>query len=344
MIHYVYRITRINPTSDRKYYVGKRSGQLDDLKTLKYKTSSKNVQPIFNTDEWKVKIVGVFDSAEEAIRFEAKYHWRVDAARHHLFYNEANQSSDGGFDRTNLVTVIDKIHDKRLTITCDEYYENKDRYMSIYSMYVRAKTLDTNVNKLVTKEIFDNDDNLVGINKNILHVYDNIDCVNKTISKTEFHTNKYRYEHTLKDKISAYDIIDNKKCSVTKEVFYANPDRYIGIKAFTKERKCLCNICNKEISASNIERHKNAHHSRKIWVTDLNNTNTYRCDEYTFYTELMNEYYITPGNGYEGEGFINGTLHNLRYVGRINKFLPTELLDEIIKKNSLIDISQQEES
>lgn len=329
MIHYVYRIERIQPLGTKKYYVGKRSGKLDDLNTLRYKTSSKKVSTIFNTNEWKVKIIAVFKTAQDAIRFEAKYHWRLDVSRHHLFFNDANQSSDGGFDRTNLVTVIDNIEEIRKTITCDEYYSNRDRYTSISSIYVRAKTLDTNKNVFVTKEEFYNNPNLVGINKNVIHVYDNIDNIKKTISTEEFHSNKERYEHNFKGSISAYDIIENKKCSIDKETFYNNTDRYVGIKAFTKENKHQCPICENFISSSNIERHKIAHTKRFIWVTDNNKTNTYKCDEFTYYTHLTKDYYINPGNKYEGTGYINGIEKNMRYVGRVNKIFPQEILDNL---------------
>ena len=66
MLHYVYRLTKINCNGVKKYYVGKRSGELDDLLTMKYKTSSKTVSRIFNTDEWLVKIVKIFNNPQEA--------------------------------------------------------------------------------------------------------------------------------------------------------------------------------------------------------------------------------------------------------------------------------------
>lgn len=326
MLHYVYRLTKINCNGVKKYYVGKRSGELDDLLTMKYKTSSKTVSQVFNTDEWLVKIVKIFNTPQEAIRFESKYHWRVDASRNQKFYNESNQSSDGDFDRTGLLTVIDNFTDTRLTITCDEYYSNRDRYTSISSLIVRAKELDTGKIIHVTKDVFYADDNLVGVNKGVMHVTE-ISTGNKmTITCDEYSKNKEKYKHTFSG-ISAYDTVLHKKCTVSKEDF--DGVRYIGIKAFTKERKRDCPVCGLQISSSNIERHKLAHHNRVLWVTDLDNTNTYKCDEYSYYTKLKDNWNITPGNGYEGVGYINGVAKNLRYVGRVNKTIPSHYLEEL---------------
>lgn len=326
MIHYVYRLTKINCTGEKKYYVGKRSGELDDLTTLKYKTSSKSVSPIFNTAEWKVKIIKIFNTPADAIRYESKYHWRVDASRHEKFYNEANQSSDGDFDRTGLLTVIDNLTDTRSTITCEEFYANRDRYTSISSLYVRAKELDTGKLVNVLKEVFYADDNLVGVNKGVVHVTEMSTGIKTTITCEEYGKNKEKYKHSFSG-ISAYDTVLQKICIVSKEDF--DGIRYIGVKAFTKERKHECHICGLQISSSNIERHKLAHHNRVLWITDLDNTNTYKCDEYTYYTKLKDTWNITPGNGYEGVGYINGVAKNLRYVGRVNKLIPSHHLEEL---------------
>ncbi len=77
MISYVYRVTSKTPINGMIYYVGKRTGELDDLQTGRYKTSSKLLRDIFNPNDFFIKIVKVFRTPEEAIKFEIKYHKRL---------------------------------------------------------------------------------------------------------------------------------------------------------------------------------------------------------------------------------------------------------------------------
>ena len=46
MDHFVYRITILNNTDERKYYVGKRSGSVNDFENKKYFTKSKTVRQL----------------------------------------------------------------------------------------------------------------------------------------------------------------------------------------------------------------------------------------------------------------------------------------------------------
>ena len=58
-VHYVYRVT-----IDGKYYIGKRTGLLNDLHTERYKTSSKLVHEKLKNGMTfsKIKIIQVFSS------------------------------------------------------------------------------------------------------------------------------------------------------------------------------------------------------------------------------------------------------------------------------------------
>ena len=85
--HYVYRVT-----IDEKYYIGKRSGRLDDLETGVYKTSSKLVKEKLQNGMTfsKIKILQVFSSSKDALEFEKRILTRVNARKNPKFLNQHN--------------------------------------------------------------------------------------------------------------------------------------------------------------------------------------------------------------------------------------------------------------
>ena len=89
-VHYVYRVT-----IDEKYYIGKRSGLLNDLITGVYKTSSKIVQEKLKNGMTfsKIKIIQVFSSPEDALNFEKRILTRVNAKTNKKFLNQCNGNS-----------------------------------------------------------------------------------------------------------------------------------------------------------------------------------------------------------------------------------------------------------
>ena len=86
-VHYVYRVS-----IDGKYYIGKRSGSLNDLATGRYKTSSKLIwEKLKNGHHFsKIKILQVFSSPKEALEYESRILTRVDAKRNPKFLNQCN--------------------------------------------------------------------------------------------------------------------------------------------------------------------------------------------------------------------------------------------------------------
>ena len=92
-VHYVYRVT-----IDGKYYIGKRSGLLNDLATGRYKTSSKLIwEKLKNGHHFsKIKILQVFSSPKEALEYEKKILTRLNAKRNPKFLNQCN-GGDGDF-------------------------------------------------------------------------------------------------------------------------------------------------------------------------------------------------------------------------------------------------------
>ena len=89
--HYVYRVT-----IDEKYYIGKRSGFLNDLHTGAYKTSSELVKEKLRNGHHfsKIKILQVFSSSKDALEFEKRILTRVNARKNPKFLNQTNGSGD----------------------------------------------------------------------------------------------------------------------------------------------------------------------------------------------------------------------------------------------------------
>ena len=90
-VHYVYRVT-----IDGKYYIGKRSGLLNDLETGRYKTSSNLVhEKLQNGHHFsKIKILQVFASPKDALEFESRILTRVSAKTNPKFLNQTNGNKD----------------------------------------------------------------------------------------------------------------------------------------------------------------------------------------------------------------------------------------------------------
>lgn len=98
MFHYVYRITNLK---ENKHYYGCRSSKIEPKLDLgiKYFSSSKNKEFIkdqkVNPQDYKYKIIKIFDSREEALELEIKLHAKFNVGVNESFYNKAKQTSTG---------------------------------------------------------------------------------------------------------------------------------------------------------------------------------------------------------------------------------------------------------
>ena len=107
--HYTYRITNL---IEGKHYYGSRSSEIPPVEDLgkNYVSSSKNKDFIKdqkeNPQNYKYKVIKIFDTREEAISFEIKLHDKFDVGVNESFYNKAKQTSVK-FDTTGMVVVRD---------------------------------------------------------------------------------------------------------------------------------------------------------------------------------------------------------------------------------------------
>lgn len=96
--HYVYRVTSIQ---ENKHYYGYRSSTDSPENDLgvKYFTSSTNLKfkELFrnNPENYKLKIVSVFDTREEAMLLEIKLHNKFNVGVNSNFYNKCKATSTG---------------------------------------------------------------------------------------------------------------------------------------------------------------------------------------------------------------------------------------------------------
>jgi len=124
MKSYVYRITNL---VENRHYYGSRKSKHESLMTdLKlYKSSFKQwfrEDQIKNPQNYKYKIIKVFDDRKEAFKFEGKLHSFFDVKNNPKFYNLANQTSDG-FSTEGQVAVYDfETKSNKLVSTSDPSY------------------------------------------------------------------------------------------------------------------------------------------------------------------------------------------------------------------------------
>jgi hypothetical protein len=97
--HYVYRITNLK---ENKHYYGVRSSNITPNLDLgvKYRSSSqdKNFMNEQKEAPWqfKYKVIKIFNTRKEAMKYETKLHSKFEVARSEIFYNKV-KATDTGF-------------------------------------------------------------------------------------------------------------------------------------------------------------------------------------------------------------------------------------------------------
>ena len=310
MIHYVYRLTYLGETSP-KYYIGKHSGNISDLGT-KYFTSSKIVREMFKKDpkSFKTKIIRVFETCTQALAFESKILRRVDACRNKLFFNQSNYSYYTK-DRTSLVTVFDKILQCKRSISCDEFYANRERYITDHDGLTIFKDSDGNI--IRCSNSFASEHNLVGVNKGVVFAL-NGSGEYVRLTQDEYRRNKDKFKVNTTGNVVCKDTVTGETKRVSKEEFDSNPNLK-GV--YDKYHFKICPLCNKQISVQNYDRHINRHKTRSLWVTD--GKDTWKCTEEKYLLKYKDKFNIIQKNKDNTIGYIDGKPYNIRFVGRIRK-------------------------
>ena len=125
IVHYVYRVT-----IDGKYYIGKRTGLLNDLATGRYETSSNLVhEKLQNGHHFsKIKILQVFSSSKDALEFEKRILTRLNAKTNPKFLNQTNGNKDFYITQHTEKTKakMSKIHKERYNPNTEEGRRNRE--------------------------------------------------------------------------------------------------------------------------------------------------------------------------------------------------------------------------
>ena len=154
-VYYVYRITEIET---KEYYYGYRiqvkEDILDDLKA--YGSTSKRKKLIQeNTEKYNFKIIRIFNNAGNSIIFESFLHQYFNVKSHDRFFNSSNQTPFGR-DTSGRVSV------NGVMVNRDEFKEQNLKFHT--KNMVSCKNKNTLEYMQATKEEFDNNPNLVGVN------------------------------------------------------------------------------------------------------------------------------------------------------------------------------------
>lgn len=117
---YVYRITNI---INNKHYYGVRTSQSrkyhyakDDLGN-EYFSSSKSLKRDIETlgkDNFKFKVVRIFDNCDDAYKFEVLLHEKFNVGKNPKFYNQATQALNGSKIYASNSEIRAKIHESLL--------------------------------------------------------------------------------------------------------------------------------------------------------------------------------------------------------------------------------------
>ena len=133
--------------------------------------------------------------------------------------------------------------------------ESKQKMSDSNKNKVSAKCLITGEKLKVSKEEFDNNDSLVGHSKDTVIVKDLRDCVIKPVTIEDYYSCDF-YIHITKGLVSAIDIRNRERLSVTKEEFNKN-EYLVGmgskeITIFNKEDELILQTPLSKLKKNNI--------------------------------------------------------------------------------------------
>ena len=216
--HFVYRLSFPQPDGSNKYYVGKHSGRLNDFETGRYKTSSKIVSKLINEGKpFTCKIVRTFDTSQEALNFEVKYHSKIDAKNHPLFLNLSNQTSSKFNFINDKIYVRDKLSGELLSFSPEEYSKiDKEKFVHHAKGFVSVINEKGERLKIKSAEYQRNKEKYTTGTSNKVNVVDELGNTFK-VSKEEYWNNKEKYTFVHKNKLTCR----NKNTGVYK-TFYKN--------------------------------------------------------------------------------------------------------------------------
>jgi len=217
--HYCYKITNLNPTDQRKYYIGVRTSKTSPEKDTNYNSSSKYLKEALEEighTNFQKEILSTWETRKEANKEEARLHELYDVAVNPEFYNKSKATSSS-FCTEGMVTVINKKTGKREFVSV-KASKDKLKYTSLYADIVNCINKNTGEKLKVSKEEYKNNPNLEHTVKGKVTVIDTETGIRKHVTQSEFRKNK-KYISQHYNKVNCIDTRTGKGCSVTKEEF-----------------------------------------------------------------------------------------------------------------------------
>jgi hypothetical protein len=167
-------------------------------------------------------LIEYFLDRESAFKAEESFHKLYNVRKDTKFYNQRN-CNEGIVGTTSSVLCKDE-NGNIYRVSSDEYKTGRHNHVCIDRIIVRDKKGNT---KSIKKDRFDASIHSTQFSDYVL-CYDKITKKNKRIHRDTFNSDN-RYTGITKGKVTAYDLLENKACSIPKELFEAEPNRYIGI-------------------------------------------------------------------------------------------------------------------
>lgn len=140
------------------------------------------------------------------------------------------------------VTVFDLSLEQTVQISLEEYYKDKNRYLTSTKGKVLARDQNGN-NKLISKKEFESGQ-YVGQTKGLTTVYNKETNKYIQVTQTEFLNNKHKYTGPNKGKVNAINKITGERCQIPKDKFDKEIHAGIGNKKLLF--KCRNKLTNKE--------------------------------------------------------------------------------------------------
>ena len=217
--HYVYKITNLNPSDERKYYIGVRTAPNGNPQNdTKYMSSSRYLKEAIKEnglENFYKEILSAWATREEALAEEIRLHSEYDVNNNILFYNKSKQLTKR-FDTSGYVVVIDT-RDNQIKSVSREEYHNNTFYTTCSTNKVTVKDIKTGKVMRITKEEFHNRSDIQFHTKNKLVAYDE-KGVKHYVTREEYKKNKL-LKHTATNTVVARNIITGERTRISKELF-----------------------------------------------------------------------------------------------------------------------------
>jgi len=171
--HYVYKITNLNPTDERKFYIGVRTSTVLPEEDIKYMGSSKYLTKYIEElgiQNFSKSILSTWETRQEANQEEIRLHTLHEVSINRNYYNKA-EAKNAGFCTYNKIVVKNLKTDTIELIEKQDYCANN--FSHFHSGKRLVKNLITDKYLKITNIEYNNNKDLYNIaGTKLIHIYD----------------------------------------------------------------------------------------------------------------------------------------------------------------------------